>query len=676
MSTFDGWVKEFPRIRIDYFRSDSSRPQPLACFLSHVHSDHTLGLETHKMPFVYCSAATRSLLLRMEKYPHRINFSRGILEARKQRYEHLASVLRPLPMETPTTLELTPKETIQVTLFDANHCPGAVMFLIQGDCRAVLYTGDIRAEPWWVNSIVQNPNLIPFVMGVKRLDCLYLDTTFASHQDKYRTFQTKAQGLEELITKVSEYPSDTLFYFRAWTLGYEQVWTTLSNLLDSFVHVDNYQLRLFSSIAEEPRAGFTTFEVTQLIGFDFGHARHPGCLSNDTNSRIHSCEPGSPCHTSLKEKNVVWITPIISRLEDGTELQEIGAGGGGGDLYQTPEIDISSAFTMEALESICEDMFEDATIRARIYEVFRAAKTSCSERVSLEGLDVDGDVELSLKQFAKLVSKFEGWKGQQMVTQDRGQQAKQQDVIHFPYSRHSSYGELRHLVKSLHPKEVHACTVDLPSWSEEAGMQFLFGDLCSGQVIHQDAEVRAQKVTFDDVQRLKDLKRKRDASPSPESTQMPDPSFRSARSFPTDQVSATVRVVESDSLESHLPQKELNAPSRPLRESPEAVKLEVAFIRSEFRAMNGSPDLIRYKDPVDSEPRGGQLDSQVSLATSEFDSQQGIAEDGSLNQQRVMARQEAYRAAQLSLHRGDSSNWDDLGLRTIKKPEDDVEIEL
>jgi len=35
---------------------------------------------------------------------------------------------KPLPLETPTMIELEPGENIQVTLFDANHCPGAVMF--------------------------------------------------------------------------------------------------------------------------------------------------------------------------------------------------------------------------------------------------------------------------------------------------------------------------------------------------------------------------------------------------------------------------------------------------------------------------------------------------------------------------------------------------------------------
>ena len=55
MSTFDGKVAEFPDIRIDYFRPDPNSRPPLAFCLSHVHSDHLVGLESCKSPFIYCS---------------------------------------------------------------------------------------------------------------------------------------------------------------------------------------------------------------------------------------------------------------------------------------------------------------------------------------------------------------------------------------------------------------------------------------------------------------------------------------------------------------------------------------------------------------------------------------------------------------------------------------------
>ena len=142
MSTFNGLVSEFPRIRIDFFRIHPSQPPPLACFLSHVHSDHLQGLESLKAPFVYCSAGTRQLLLNIEKYPHRMNFMKGVLESRKHHYRHLKLVLKAIPLECPTEIELGPLEKIRVTLFDANHCPGAVMFLIEGSSKAILYTGD------------------------------------------------------------------------------------------------------------------------------------------------------------------------------------------------------------------------------------------------------------------------------------------------------------------------------------------------------------------------------------------------------------------------------------------------------------------------------------------------------------------------------------------------------
>lgn len=69
------------------------------------------------------------MLLRLEKSSVRLNTARGILEdPRLQTYRHLEKKLKPIPLDTPTTIELQPGNAIQVTLLDANHCVGAVMF--------------------------------------------------------------------------------------------------------------------------------------------------------------------------------------------------------------------------------------------------------------------------------------------------------------------------------------------------------------------------------------------------------------------------------------------------------------------------------------------------------------------------------------------------------------------
>jgi DNA cross-link repair 1C protein len=79
--------------------------------------------------------------------------------------------------------------------------------------------------------LIRNPILIPYTLGQKRLDKLYLDTTFAQRSYPFREFPSKAEGLAELLRKVEAYSEDTLFYFRAWTFGYEEVWLALSAAL-------------------------------------------------------------------------------------------------------------------------------------------------------------------------------------------------------------------------------------------------------------------------------------------------------------------------------------------------------------------------------------------------------------------------------------------------------------
>ncbi|TIC95143.1 Protein artemis [Colletotrichum higginsianum] len=361
MSTFNGLVAEFPDIRIDFFRSHAGRRPPLACFLSHIHSDHLAGLETLRSPFVYCSAATREMLLRLERYPCRLNYARGILEARVQTYKHLKNLLKPLPLETPTTLELAPGSHIQVTLFDANHCPGAVMFLIEDLHRAILYTGDVRSEPWFVNSIARNPAVIEYTSGIRTLDKIYLDTSFL----KDVPFQTKAEGIAELLRKVASYPNDTVFHIQAWTYGYEQVWIALSKALRSRIHVDDYKMRMFSALTVK----------TSNDRF--------GCLTRDEHVRLHSCERGNFCSV-VRNASVVSIQPVVAHLGGGADIAEVGVGGGGDDLERDAELDPLSVEEMKAaLKLIHETTGISAGAKSRLLE-FLETGAQTGRNVSLD----------------------------------------------------------------------------------------------------------------------------------------------------------------------------------------------------------------------------------------------------------------------------------------------------
>ena len=77
--------------------------------------------------------------------------------------------------------------------------------------------------------------MIPYAHGIRHLDKIYLDTTFAPERHDIPAFPTKAEGLKELLSKVAEYPLETTFHFHAWTFGYEEVWIALANALNSQV---------------------------------------------------------------------------------------------------------------------------------------------------------------------------------------------------------------------------------------------------------------------------------------------------------------------------------------------------------------------------------------------------------------------------------------------------------
>ncbi|XP_023557507.1 5' exonuclease Apollo isoform X2 [Octodon degus] len=80
-----------------------------------------------------------------------------------------------------------------VTLIDANHCPGSVMFLFEGYFGTILYTGDFRYTP----SMLKEPAL---AVG-KQIHTLYLDNTNCNPALVLPSRQEAAQQIIQLIRR-------------------------------------------------------------------------------------------------------------------------------------------------------------------------------------------------------------------------------------------------------------------------------------------------------------------------------------------------------------------------------------------------------------------------------------------------------------------------------------------
>jgi hypothetical protein len=125
-------------------------------FLSHFHSDHYTRLSANwRHGPIYCSKITANLVI--EKL--------GVD----------SQWVKSLPMDTECKIE---DSDVTITLMDANHCPGSVLFLFKvpqpngRQCLRYLHTGDFRAAP----KMCFHPQIIQ--PANPPIDILYLDTTY------------------------------------------------------------------------------------------------------------------------------------------------------------------------------------------------------------------------------------------------------------------------------------------------------------------------------------------------------------------------------------------------------------------------------------------------------------------------------------------------------------------
>ncbi|XP_071776022.2 5' exonuclease Apollo [Centroberyx gerrardi] len=177
-------------------------------FLSHMHSDHTVGLtSTWSNRPIYCSPVSATLL-------------RLKLQVKEQ-------WIHPLELDEPYMLPLDDigKERMTVTLMDANHCPGAVMFLFQGYFGSILYTGDFRYTP----SMLREPCL----RTNTTIDVLYLDNT---NCDPTRTLPSRQRAIQQIKEIIRSHPNHNVV-IGLYTLGKESLLLELAMEFKTWIEV-------------------------------------------------------------------------------------------------------------------------------------------------------------------------------------------------------------------------------------------------------------------------------------------------------------------------------------------------------------------------------------------------------------------------------------------------------
>ncbi|KAM9217449.1 5' exonuclease Apollo [Leptosomus discolor] len=174
-------------------------------FLSHLHSDHTVGLSSTWSRPLYCSPLTARLLHRRLQVPLRW--------------------IRPLEVGQSHVLG----EEVTVTLLDSNHCPGSVMFLFEGAFGTILYTGDFR-----YTSAMQGE---PALRG-RHIDRLYLDNT---HCHPHRPLPSRQHALRQAAHVIRMHPQHHVV-IGVYSLGKETLLVDLAVEFRTWVVVSPWRL--------------------------------------------------------------------------------------------------------------------------------------------------------------------------------------------------------------------------------------------------------------------------------------------------------------------------------------------------------------------------------------------------------------------------------------------------
>lgn len=217
---------------VDSFYAAKTDPGCTNFFLTHFHADHYGGLTKKILPDgarVLCSSITAKLVKDLLRIPD--------------------SFMRILPIGKKIDIPdgKLPGSGASVWLFDANHCPGAVvlLFYVWMTKRYVLHSGDCRFDP----RVFKQHDKLAQVIQAGQLDYLYLDTTYCNpkyvfpHQDTILAQVVDAARNEDRRTR-----GRCLFFFGTYSIGKEKVFLAVAEALDLKIYSGKRKIGILKSL--------------------------------------------------------------------------------------------------------------------------------------------------------------------------------------------------------------------------------------------------------------------------------------------------------------------------------------------------------------------------------------------------------------------------------------------